>query len=48
MPIEMIEDNHSIDQGSLMERVYMKCKGQLIVGEQVDTWVASKDVHGMS
>lgn len=29
VPIQMIDDNQEIDQGSLMERVYLKCKGQL-------------------
>lgn len=48
VPIEMIDDNQEIDQGSLMERVYLKCKEQLNPNDQVDTWVASKDVHGLS
>lgn len=48
MPIEMIDDNREIDQGSLMERVYLKCKDQLNANDQVDTWVASKDAHGQS
>lgn len=30
----MIDDNHEFDQGSLMERVYLKCKGQLTGHEQ--------------
>lgn len=41
----MIDDNQEIDQGSLMERVYLKCKGQVTGLEQhqkVDTWVAVK------
>jgi len=47
----MIDDNHEIDQSSLMERVYLKCKERLNgleQHEQVDTWVASKEIHGMS
>lgn len=51
VPIEAIDDNEQIDQGSLMQRVYFKYKPYINSHEQQDQgddWIANRNFHGMS